>query len=326
MPGNITLVAALREALIEEMERDERLFYLGQDAAIYGGVFQMTAGLIGRFGPERIIDSPISENFIAGGGVGAAITGMRPIVELSYADFVGVAMDEIYNKAAKWRYMHGGLFAVPLTIVSAEGAVGGAGPEHSQCPEGLFLSAAGMYVVMPSSPADAKGLFKSSLRDDNPVLFMVHKALFNMTGDVPEGEHLVPIGKADIRRAGKDVTVVAWSNMVLNALEAAEQLAKDGISVEVIDPRGVRPLDMDTILKSVERTGRLVTAQEAPKPGGPGREVAGIIAEQALDILAAPIKQVGPPDVPIPQSMFLEKYYVPSTADIVTAVKEVAGA
>jgi pyruvate/2-oxoglutarate/acetoin dehydrogenase E1 component len=266
----ITYVEAIREALLEEMERDERVFVMGQDVGAYGGLFGATAGLQERFGNKRCFDTPISETFITGGGVGAAITGLRPVVELQFADFVAIAMDEIYDKAAKWRYMHGGLFKVPLVIRAAEGAMGGAGPEHSQCPEALFWSAAGLYVLTPSTPADAKGLLKSAIRDDNPVLFLEHKALVNTTGQVPEGEHLVPIGEADIKREGTDVTVVAWSNMVLRALEAAETLESEGISVEVVDPRGIRPLDKETILSSVEKTGRVVLAHEAPKPGGPG--------------------------------------------------------
>ena len=222
--------------------------------------------------------------------------------------------------------MHGGLFTVPLVIFGWEGAAGGAGPEHSQCPEGLFWSAPGLYVVTPSSPADAKGLLKATIRDDNPVLFLVHKGLANAKGEVPDGEHLVPLGKADVKREGDDVTVIAWSNTVARSLEAAEQVAKEGISVEVVDPRGIRPLDAEAILKSVAKTGRVVLTHEARRSGGPSGEVAALIAEKALDALAAPIKRVTAPDVPIPQSMFLEQIYVPQTAAIVAAIKEVAGA
>jgi pyruvate/2-oxoglutarate/acetoin dehydrogenase E1 component len=320
----ITYVEAIREALLEEMERDERVFVMGQDVGAYGGLFGATAGLQERFGNKRCFDTPISETFITGGGVGAAITGLRPVVELQFADFVAIAMDEIYDKAAKWRYMHGGLFKVPLVIRAAEGAMGGAGPEHSQCPEALFWSAAGLYVLTPSTPADAKGLLKSAIRDDNPVIFLEHKALVNTTGQVPEGEHLVPIGEADIKREGTDVTVVAWSNMVLRALEAAETLESEGISVEVVDPRGIRPLDKETILSSVEKTGRVVLAHEAPKPGGPGSEVAAILAEEAVEYLEGPIKRVAAPDVPIPQSAHLERYYVPTADDVARAVRDFA--
>jgi pyruvate/2-oxoglutarate/acetoin dehydrogenase E1 component len=325
MPRTITFAEALREAITEEMERDDRVFVMGEDVAVFGGLFGVTTGLQERFGKRRVFDTPISETLIVGGAVGAAITGLRPIAELQFADFVGVAMDEIYNKAAKWRYMHGGLFTVPLVLRLPEGAAGGAGPEHSQCPEGLFWSAFGLYIVTPSTPADAKGLLKSAIRDDNPVLFFEHKALVNTRGEVPDGEHLVPLGQADIKRAGTDVTVIAWSNMVLHALEAAEQVAAEGISVEVVDPRGLRPLDTATILASVEKTGRVVLAHEASKTGGPGGEVAAIIAEQALDALAAPIKRVAGPDVPVPQSQYLERFYVPGAADLVKAIREVAG-
>lgn len=320
----ITYTEAIREALFEEMERDERVFVMGQDVGAYGGLFGATSGLQERFGKKRCFDTPISETFITGGGVGAAITGLRPVVELQFADFVAIAMDEIYDKAAKWRYMHGGLFTVPLVIRAAEGAMGGAGPEHSQCPEALFWSAAGLYVLTPSTPADAKGLLKSAIRDDNPVLFLEHKALANAKGEVPGGEHLVPIGQADVKREGTDVTVIAWSNMVGSALEAAETLEGEGISVEVVDPRGIRPLDKEAILASVEKTGRVVLAHEAPKPGGPGSEVAAIIAEEAVDLLEGPIKRVAAPDVPIPQSIYLERFVVPTAEDIGRAVKELA--
>jgi pyruvate dehydrogenase E1 component beta subunit len=304
------------------MERDETVFFMGEDVGL-GGVFGEAAGLPERFGTKRVFDTPIAESMIIGAGVGAAITGLRPIVELQFADFVSVAMDEIYNKAAKWRYMHGGLFTVPLVIFAPEGAAGGAGPEHSQCPEALFYSSPGIHVVTPSTPADAKGLFKSAVRSDNPVLFLEHKMLAQVRGEVPDGEHLVPIGQADVKRAGDDVTVIAWSNLVHKALEAAETLAADGISVEVVDPRGINPLDMDTILASVEKTGRVVLAHEAGVTGGPGGEVAARIAERALDYLQAPIRRVGAPDIPMPQSIQLEQRVVPGAHEIVTAIKEI---
>ena len=318
----ISYARALREALAEELARDERVFVMGEDVGCYGGIFGVTRGLQEQFGAKRVFDTPIVESFLVGAGVGAAITGLRPVVELQYVDFVAIAMDEIYNKAAKWRYMHGGQLTVPLVIRAPEGAVGGAGPEHSQCLAGLFWSAAGLYVVTPSTPADAKGLLKSAIRDDNPVLFIEHKALYNIKGEVPDGEHLIPLGKADVKRAGSDVTVIAWSNMVTAALSAAEQLGVEGIAVEVIDPRGIRPLDFATILGSVQKTGRVVLAHEAAKSGGPAGEIAAMIAEEALDLLAAPIKRVTAPDVPVPQSIHLERYVVPATADIVRAVKE----
>lgn len=317
----ISYARALREALEEEMERDDRVFVMGQDVGAYGGVFRVTQGLQERFGVRRVFDTPISETLIVGGGVGAALTGLRPVVELQYADFIQIAMDEIYAKAAKWRYMHGGFFEVPLVIRAAEGAIGGAGPEHSQCPEALLWSASGLHVLTPATPADAKGLLKSAIRDNNPVVFLEHKGLYGMRGEVPDGDHVIPIGQASICREGTDVTIVAWSKLVHDALEAAERLAEEGRSVEVIDPRGIRPLDMDAIVASVKKTGRLVLAHEAPLLGGPGSEVAATIAERALEYLAAPIRRVGSPDIPIPQNERLEKMVIPSVDDVITAVK-----
>ena len=321
MPRTITYAEALREAITEEMERDNNVFVMGEDVEKFP-IFGVLKGLKKKF-PNRVFDTPISENYIIGAGVGAAITGLRPITELMYADFVQVAMDELYGKAAKWHYMHGGLMNVPMVVRMPEGAAGGAGPEHSMCPEALFLSCPGAYVVTPSTPADAKGLMKSAIRDDNPVFFFEHKVLYNTSGEVPDGEHLVPIGKADIKREGNDVTVIAWSNLVISALEAADQLASEGISVEVLDPRGINPLDTEAILASVEKTGRVVLAHEAPKKGGQGSEVAAIIAEEALTSLVAPIKRVAAPDIPVPQSVHLEKFYVPKAEDIIAAIREI---
>jgi acetoin:2,6-dichlorophenolindophenol oxidoreductase subunit beta len=324
MPRKINYTQAIIEALDEELARDPTVFYMGEDIGI-GGVFGFARGLHKKYGAKRVFDTPISENLIVGAGVGAAITGMRPVVELQFADFVTVAMDEIYNKAAKWRYMHGGQFKVPLVILAPEGAIGGAGPEHSQCPEALFWSAPGLYVITPSNPADMKGLLKSAIRDDNPVLVMPHKALLNMSGELPDGDHLVPLGKAAIARAGKDITVVAWAAMVGKALEAAKKLANDGIDLEVIDARGVRPFDFDTVLESVRKTGKLLIAHEAAVVGGPGGEVAAVVAERALMHLEAPIRRVGAADVPIPQSARLEQLVVPQVDHIVSAARELAG-
>lgn len=319
----ISYARAIREALAEELERDETVFIMGQDVGAYGGAFGITKGLQARFGDRRVFDTPISETLIVGGGVGAAITGLRPVVELQYADFVAIAMDEIFNKAAKWRYMHGSLFTVPLVIRAPGGAANGGGPEHSQSPEALFTSAAGLHVVTPATPADAKGLLKSAIRSDNPVLFIEHKALYGLKGEVPEGEHLVEIGKADIKREGSDVTVVAWTTLLHRSLEAAQLLAAEGISVEVIDPRGIRPLDLDVIIKSVRKTGRLVIAHEAPKPGGAGAELAALIAEEAMDYLAAPIRRVAGADIPMPQNSNLEKYAIPGTDAVLAAIRSV---
>jgi pyruvate dehydrogenase E1 component beta subunit len=318
---SITYADAIREALSEELARDETVFVMGEDIGAYGGIFGVTAGLQERFGKRRVFDTPISETLIVGGAVGAAITGLRPVVELQFADFVHDAMDEITLKAGLWRYMHGGLFRVPLVIRCPEGATGGYGPEHSACPEALFWSAAGLYVVTAATPADAKGLLKSAIRNDNPVLFFEHKALYRMRGEVPEGEHLVPLGEASIVRVGSDVTVVAWSNFVGHALEAAERLAEEGVSVEVVDPRGIRPFDKETIFASIEKTGRVVLAHEAPIVGGHASEVAAMIADECFHFLDAPIKRVGAPHVPFPPSRYLEEFVLPTAEDVVAAIR-----
>jgi pyruvate/2-oxoglutarate/acetoin dehydrogenase E1 component len=312
---------AINRALAEELERDDRVFVMGQDVGAFGGAFGVTRGLQERFGKKRVFDTPISENFIVGGAVGAAITGLRPVAELQYADFIEVAMDEVYNKAAKWRYMHGGLFTVPLVIRAPGGAANGAGPEHSQSPESLLLSAAGLHVVTPSTPADALGLLKSAIRSDNPVVYLEHKGLYGLKGEVPDGEHLLPIGKANIVRTGGDVTIVAWTSMVHRALEAAEKLAADGIEVTIIDPRGVRPLDEETILESVKATGRLVVTHEAPKPGNVASEVAAMVSEKAIEYLAGPVLRVCGADIPMPQSTELEQFAIPSSEDIAAACR-----
>lgn len=315
---------ALSEALHEEMERDPTVFVMGEDVAVLGGLFGATAGLLEEFGESRVIDTPISETLIVGAGVGAAITGRRPVVDLQYADFIAVAMDEVANKAAKWRYMHGGLFKVPLVISGAIGALGGAGAEHSQCPESWLLHTPGLRIALPATPADAKGLLKTAIRDDNPVVFLPHKALITSEGEIPDGDHLVPFGEARIVREGTDVTIVAYSIMVHKALEAAEQAAEEGISTEIIDLRTVAPLDMDAILNSVEKTGRLLITHEAPLTGGAGAEIAARVAEEALYSLAAPIKRVCGKDVPIPQNMRLEAMAIPQAEDVLAGIRELA--
>lgn len=318
----MSFAAAIREALSEEMERDPTVFVMGQDVGEYGGVFTATKGLYERFGADRVRDTPISETFIAGGAVGAALTGTRPVAELQYADFIAIAMDEIYNKAAKWRYMHGSLFSVPLVIRAAEGAFGGAGPEHSQCPEHLLMSASGLHVVIPSTPADAKGLLKSAIRDNNPVVFLEHKALYRKRGPVPDGDVTIPIGVADIKRSGTDLTVVAWGAFVDKALHAADELAEEGIELDVVDTRGVRPLDLLTVLESLRNTGRLLIAHESPLIGGVGGEISAAVQEEAWDLLRGPIRRIGAKDIPIPQSAKLEKYAIPSAADISTVARQ----
>ncbi|MDW3214706.1 MAG: alpha-ketoacid dehydrogenase subunit beta [Ilumatobacteraceae bacterium] len=319
----LTFTQAINEALVEEMERDSSVFVMGEDVAAFGGVFGVTKGLHETFGDRRVFDTPLSETLIVGAAVGAAITGLRPVAELQYSDFLGIAMDEMYNKAAKWKFMHGGRLNVPMVVRAPEGAKGGAGAEHSQSPGGLFQSAFGMYVLMPTNPADAKGLLKSAIRDDNPVLFLEHKALYSKRGPVPDGEHLVPIGVAATPRRGDDVTIVAWGNLVPRSLQAADALADEGIDVEVIDPRGIRPLDIDTILASVEKTGRLVLVHEAPGAGGPGAEVAAVVADRMIDVLEAPVLRVTTPDTYFPQSVHLERLMLPGVTEIADAVRKV---
>ncbi|HTO39644.1 MAG TPA: alpha-ketoacid dehydrogenase subunit beta [Rhizomicrobium sp.] len=312
---------AIRDALAEELERDETVFMMGEDVGAMGGIYGLSRGLQERFGKKRVFDTPISETLIVGAGVGAALAGRRPVVELQYADFVSVAMDEIWNRAAKWRYMHGGRFNVPLTILAPEGAVGGVGAEHSQCPEGMFWGCPGLHVVTPATPADAKGLLKSAIRSNDPVLFLPHKGLSTLRGEIPDGDHLVPIGQANVVRQGRDLTIVAWSAMLHKALQAATELSADGIEAEVIDPRGIRPFDFDRVIESVRKTGRLVVAHEAAVRGGPGGEIVAEVTQRAFRHLKAPVMRVGAPDVPVPQSIRLEKLIVPKVVDIVAAVR-----
>lgn len=317
-----TFSQAISDALDEELERDDTVFVWGEDVGVYGGIYGATRGLLEKHGSERVVDTPISETFIVGAGLGAALTGLRPVVELQSGGYFGIAMNELYNNVARWRYMHGGKFKVPMVVRLPEGAKG-AGQEHDVSPEALFLSAFGAQVVIPSTPADAKGLLKSAIRDDRPVLFFEHAVLYSTQGEIPSGDHLVPLGVADVKRPGTDVTVIAWSRMVVEALRAAEELAGEGIEIEVVDPRGLRPLDTDTILESVAKTGRVVIAHEAQKTGGAGAEMAAIIAEDALDCLEAPIVRVASKDVTLPQSRHLQKFIIPDASHVVNAVRSI---
>jgi pyruvate dehydrogenase E1 component beta subunit len=260
--------------------------------------------------------------FIVGGGVGAAITGLRPVVELQFADFIYNAADEVVAKMAKWRYMHGGNLTVPMVLRLPAGAMGGVGAEHSQCPESLLLQAPGVHVVIPSTPYDAKGLLKSAIRSDDPVCFFEHKAMYQIVGEVPDGEYTIPLGTADIKQEGRDVSIITWGRMAHIAMSVAEAAKKHDIGVEVVDVRCLQPLDVDTILRSVRKTGRVVISHEASKTGGAGAEIAAIIAENALDSLQAPIRRVCGPDAPIPQSQHLEKLWLPNSGDLLQAVIE----
>jgi len=314
-------IKAINEALHEEMTRDENVVIIGEDVGAPGGAFGGTRGLLQAFGDKRVKDTPISESAIVGLALGAAMKGLRPVVEVMFADFLPVCMDQIVNQIAKTRFMFGGQFAAPLVIRAPGGAGLNAGPQHSQSLEAWFAHIPGLKVVMPATPADAKGLLKSAIRDNDPVLVLEHKALYASSGDVPAGEHLVPIGKADVRRTGKDVTIVTLSRMVLDSLEAAETLAAQGIDVEVIDLRSISPLDRQAIFSSVEKTSRLVIAHEAVKSFGIGAEISAMVSEEMIDVLDAPILRVGAPFSPVPFSQ--EREYLPNAADIVRAVEKV---
>ena len=316
---------AIRDALREEMKRDPCVFLLGEDIGKHGGAFGVTRGLFDEFGPERVIETPISEAAIAGAAVGAAIAGCRPVAEIMYMDFVTLAMDQIVNQAAKMRYMFGGKAKVPLVIRMPSGAGRGNAAQHMQSLEAWFCHVPGLKVVMPSTPADAKGLLKSAIRDDNPVIFIEHKLLYAVKGDVPEGDYTIPLGKAEVKRAGQDVTIVATSRMVQFALEASDRLASEGISAEVVDPRTLVPLDLETILVSVRRTHVAVVVHEAPRRGGYGAEIAAEIQEQAFDWLDAPVARICGEDVPIPFSKALESLAIPDPDRIAAGVRHVLG-
>ncbi len=321
----ITYREALREGLQEEMRRDDRVFLLGEDIAEFGGTYKVTDGFLAEFGPQRVRNTPISETAIVGAALGAALLGMRPVAELMYIDFSTVAMDQIVNQIAKIRYMFGGKAKAGLVIRTQGGAGRSSGPHHAQSLEAWFCHTPGLTVVMPSTPYDVKGLIKSSIRSDNPVIFIEHKLLYNEKGPVPEEEYLVPVGKADIKREGSDVTLVATSRMVLRALKAAEVLAEDGIEAEVLDPRSLVPLDEDAILQSVKKTGRLVIIHEAVKRGGYGAEIQAVVSEKAFDYLDAPIKRVAAANTPVPFAPILENFVIPDERDIIKGVKELFG-
>ena len=313
---------ALNEALRIEMQRDPRVIVLGEDIAEHGGAFQVTAGLLAEFGPTRIRQTPISEIGLVGTAVGAALTGLRPVAELMYIDFSGLAMDQIVNQAAQNRFMFGGQARVPLVVRTQGGSGRGNGAQHSKSLEAWFTHVAGLKVVMPSTPADAKGLLAAAIRDDDTVMFIEHKLLYRTQGPVPTGEHVVPLGKADIKRPGDDVTIVTWSREVLFALEAAATLADEGISAEVVDVRSLVPLDKDTILSSVRRTRHCLVVHEAIKRGGYGGEIAALVAEEAFDDLDAPPRRLAGLETPIPYAQPLELGVVPQVADIVRAARE----
>ncbi|MEW6755817.1 MAG: alpha-ketoacid dehydrogenase subunit beta [Candidatus Latescibacterota bacterium] len=312
---------ALNEALRDEMRRDPSVFVMGEGIAERGGSYKVTAGLLAEFGARRVIDTPIAEASYTGMGVGAAITGMRPVVEILFVDFALLVMDQVVNQAAKYRFMTGGRGRVPMVLRTQGGVGDGLAAQHSQSLEALFYHTPGLKLVMPSTPYDAKGLLKSAIRDDDPVVFIEHKLLYMTEGEVPEADYALPLGKADVKRPGRDVTLIAWSNMVPRSLAAAARLADSGIEVEVLDPRTLVPLDQEAILASVRRTEHVVIVQEAVRRGGVASDIASLIQEQAFDYLDAPIEIVAGRNTPIPYNKQLEQACIPQEEDIVAAVK-----
>lgn len=318
----LTYSEAIREAMCEEMRRDPAVFLMGEDVGVFGGVWGVSHDMLAEFGPERVRDTAISEIAIVGGGLGAAMMGMRPIVEIMFGDFLMCAGDQIANQVAKARFMSGGKANVPLTIRVTTGAPGSAAAQHSQSPESWFMNVPGLKIITPSTPADAKGLLKSAIRGQDPVIFFEHKMLYALKGVVPEdADFMLPFGKAAVMRPGKDVTVIGIGVMAHKALQAAEKLAAEGIEAEVIDPRTLIPLDVQTLVESVAKTGRVVIAHEAHLRAGPGAEISAVLAEQAIEYLDGPILRVAARNVPLPYSPELEQSVLPGVEDIVQAVR-----
>jgi pyruvate dehydrogenase E1 component subunit beta len=321
----ITMRDALNDALREELARDQNVFLMGEEVAEYQGAYKVTRGLLEEFGAKRLIDSPITELGFAGLGVGAAMAGLRPIIEFMTFNFSILATDQIINSAAKMLYMSGGQFKIPIVFRGPGGSAYQVSSQHSQAMESWFAYFPGLKVVMPSTPADAKGLLKSAIRDDDPVIFIEQERMYGMKGEVPEEEDfIIPLGVADIKREGSDATIVARSLLVPTALKAAEELEKEGISCEVIDPRTIRPLDINTIIESVKKTNRVVVAEESHPFCGVGAEISAEIHERAFDYLDAPVKRVSGADVPMPYAKNLEQLAIPDVPQLVAAVKEVS--
>ena len=320
-----TYLQAINEGLRQEMERDPNVFILGEDVGQFGGCFGVTQGLFQQFGEERVKDTPITESAIIGAATGAAAAGLRPVCEIMFVDFIGVALDQLFNQAAKMRYMFGGKAKIPMVLRAPQGAGIGAAAQHSQSLEAWFAHVPGLKVAMPATPYDAKGLIVSAIRDDNPVVFLEHKMLYGVEGEVPADLYAVEFGKAEVRRQGDDVTIVATAKMVHTALSAAEKLAENGVGAEVIDPRTLVPFDIETIIDSVKKTHALVIVHEAVKQGGFGAEIAAQVAEQAFDYLDAPIVRIAAPFTPVPFSPPLEQAFIPNEEDIIKAVRGMRG-
>jgi len=319
----MTMRQALSEALWEEMERDPKVFVMGEEVGVWGGTYAVTKGFLDHFGPERVRDTPISEAVIVGAGVGAAMAGLRPVSELMTINFAFVAMDHIVNEAAKMRYMFGGQMEVPLVIRTSSGGGRQLGATHSQTPDAIFAHFPGLHVVAPGTPADAKGLLKAAIRSNEPVLFIEQATLYQVRGEVPEGDYVEEIGKSKIQRPGSDATIVTYSKMLQVSLNAAEKLSKEGIDVEIVDLRSLRPLDMGPVLASVRKTNRAVIVEEGWRSFGVGSEVSSRIYEEAFDYIDAPVQRVAQTEVPLPYNRTLEQSAIPQVEDVIKAVKEV---
>ncbi len=318
-----TYLEAIRQGIWEEMERDSNVFVLGEDVGVYGGAFKVTEGMLERFGSDRVVDTPISESGIVGAAIGAALVGMRPIAEMQFADFISCAFDQITNFAAKCRYRWGA--GVPMVIRGPSGGGIHGGPFHSQNPEMYYVHTPGLKVVAPSTAYDAKGLIKSAIRDEDPVIYFEHKFLYRrIKEDLPEGEILVPIGKAEVKRTGKDISIFTYGAMVHLALEAASTLEKEGIEAEIVDLRTLLPLDKECILESVKKTNKVILLHEDTRTGGISGEIAAIITEEAFEYLDGPIMRITAPDTPVPYSPPLEEFFLPKTSDIVRVARQLA--
>jgi pyruvate dehydrogenase E1 component beta subunit len=321
--ARITMREAISQALWEEMENDPKVFILGEEVGVWGGTYAVTKGFYDHFGPDRVRDTPIAEAAIVGSAIGAALTGLRPVAEIMTINFAFSAMDHIVNQAAKIHYMFGGQMTVPLVIRAVSGGGRQLGATHSQTPDAIFAHFPGLKVVAPGTPADAKGLLKAAIRSDDPVLFIEHATLYQVRGEVPEGDYIVPLGKSTVQREGRDLTLVTYSKMLEVSTKAADQLAKEGIEVEIVDLRSLRPLDMGPVLASFKKTNRAVIVEEGWKSYGVGSEVAARIYEEAFDYVDAPIKRVAQKEVPLPYNRTLEQSAIPGVEDVITAVKEV---
>ena len=321
--ARITMREAISQALWEEMERDPKVFIMGEEVGVWGGTYAVTKGFYDHFGPERVRDTPIAEAAIIGGAIGAALTGTRPVAELMTINFAFSAMDHIVNEAAKLHYMFAGQFVMPMVIRAVGGGGRQLGATHSQTPDAIFAHFPGLKVVAPGTPEDAKGLLKSAIRSNDPVLFIEHATLYQVRGEVPEGDYTIPIGKSKVQRPGSDVTIVTYSKMLELSTKAADQLAKEGIEVEIVDLRSLRPLDMDPVIESFKKTNRAVIVEEGWRSFGVGSEVAARIYEEAFDYVDAPIQRVAQKEVPLPYNLTLEQMALPQVEDIIKAVKEV---